>query len=102
MLKRAVGYVRVSKEEQGQGWSLDEQEEQVSEFAQQNGFELIRFYRDESSGTKDSRPGFVQMLDDAQAGLFEAIIIIHTSRLFRNVALARRYKDELRNPVNVN
>lgn len=38
---------------------------------------------------------------DAHTGLFSAIIVLHTSRLFRNVALARRYKDELRNKLNV-
>ena len=41
------------------------------------------------------------MLFDARAGLFSAIIVLHTSRLFRNVALARRYKDELRNKLNI-
>ena len=27
--------------------------------------------------------------------------MLHTSRLFRNIALSRRYKDELRNKLNI-
>lgn len=101
MKKRAVGYIRVSKEEQGEGWSLDGQEQQIREFAERSGYEIVDIFRDESSGTKDRRPGFDHMLDDAQRGQFEAIILVHTSRLFRNIGLARRYKDELRNRLGV-
>ncbi len=100
-LKRAAAYVRVSSEEQTEGWSLDGQEQQIREYAERNGYEIVQVYRDEVSGSKDKRPGFERMMLDAHAGLFSAIIVLHTSRLFRNVALSRRYKDELRNKLNI-
>lgn len=100
-LKRAAAYVRVSSEEQTDGWSLEGQEQKIREFAERNGYEIVQVYRDETTGSKDKRPGFERMLLDAHAGLFGAIIILHTSRLFRRVELARRYKDELRNKLNI-
>lgn len=100
-IKRAAAYVRVSSEEQTDGWSLDGQEKQIRDFAERNGYEIVQVYRDEISGSKDKRPGFERMMLDAHAKEFNAIIVLHSSRLFRNVALARKYKDELRNKLNV-
>jgi site-specific DNA recombinase len=99
--KRAAAYIRVSSEDQTDGWSLEGQEKQIREYAERNGYEVVQVYQDETSGSKDKRPGFERMLFDAHAGLFSAILVLHTSRLFRNVALARRYKDELRNKLNI-
>src|SRR5690606_37971623 len=58
-------------------------------------------YADEDSGSKDKRPGFEKLLMDAHSGRFQAIIVFHTSRFFRNIALARRYKDMLRNKLGI-
>lgn len=99
--KRAAAYVRVSSEEQTEGWSLDGQEQQIREWAERSGYEIVQLYQDETSGSKEKRPGLEQMLMDAHAGLFGAIVVLHTSRLFRNLALARRYKDLLRNKLNI-
>lgn len=96
-LKRAAAYVRVSTEEQSDGWSMEGQEQQIRDYAARNGYEIVQVYRDEVSGSKDKRPGFERMMLDAHSRLFSAIIVLHTSRLFRNIALSRRYKDELRN-----
>ncbi len=99
--KRAAAYIRVSSEDQGDGWSLDGQEKQIREYAERQGYEIVQVYQDETSGSKDKWPGFERMLMDAHASLFEAIIVLHTSRFFRNVALARRYKDLFRNTLNI-
>lgn len=97
----AAAYVRVSTEEQTEGWSLDGQEQQIRNYAERHGYEIVAVYQDETSGSKEKRPGLDNLLLDAHAGRFSAIIVIHTSRLFRNVALARRYKDLLRNKLNI-
>ena len=99
--KPAAAYVRVSSEEQTEGWSLDGQEQQIRDYAERNGYGIVQVYQDETSGSKEKRPGLDRMLMDAHAGQFSAVIIIHTSRLFRNIALARRYKDLLRNKLNI-
>jgi len=94
--KRAATYVRVSSEEQTDGWSQEGQEGQegqIREYAARNGYEVVQVYRDEVSGSQDKRPGFERMMLDAYAGLFSAIVVLHMSRLFRNIALSWRYKD---------
>lgn len=99
--KPAAAYVRVSTEEQSEGWSLDGQEQAIRDYAERNGYEIVAVYRDETSGSKEKRPGLDRMLMDARAGRFQAIIALHTSRFFRSVALARRYKDLLRNTLGI-
>jgi DNA invertase Pin-like site-specific DNA recombinase/TusA-related sulfurtransferase len=101
MTKRAAAYVRVSSEEQTEGWSMDGQEHAIRDYAARNDYEIVSVYTDDVTGSEDKRPGFEQMLMDAHSSLFQAIIVFHTSRLFRNVALARRYKDLLRNKLNI-
>ena len=97
----AAGYIRVSSEEQSEGWSLDGQEKNIRDYAESHGYEIVQIYSDEMTGSKDNRPGFERMLIDAQNGAFKAIIVVNTSRLFRNLALARRYKDMLRNKLDI-
>lgn len=97
----AAGYVRVSTEEQTEGWSLEGQETQIRDYAQRNGYDIVNFYVDDSTGSKEKRPGLERLLLDAHNGRFQAIIIVHTSRLFRNMVLARRYKDLLRNKLGI-
>lgn len=99
--KPAAAYVRVSSEEQTEGWSLDGQEQAIRDYAARNGYEIVAVYRDETSGSKEKRPGLDKMLMAARQHRFQAIIAMHTSRFFRSVALARRYKDLLRNTLNI-
>ncbi|MBN1920957.1 MAG: recombinase family protein [Anaerolineae bacterium] len=99
--KRIAGYIRVSSEEQSEGWSLEAQERQIREYAERYAYQVVHVYQDETSGSSEMRPGFDQMLMDAHEGMFDAIVVVHTSRLFRNLALARRYKDLLRNKLNI-
>ena len=99
--KLAAAYVRVSTEDQGDGWSLEGQEQAIRDYAERHGYRIEYVYSDEDSGSKDKRPGFEKLLMDAHSGRFGAIIVFHTSRFFRNIALARRYKDLLRNKLNI-
>ncbi|WP_119071630.1 recombinase family protein [Aggregatilinea lenta] len=101
MTKRAAAYVRVSSEEQTEGWSLDGQERAIRDYADRNNYDIVSVYHDDVTGSKEERPGFEQMIMDAHDKQFEGIIVFHTSRLFRNVALARRYKDLLRNKLSI-
>lgn len=99
--KLAAGYIRVSTEEQTDGWSLEGQEKQIRDYAAHHGYEITHLYRDETSGHKEKRPGLDSLLIDAHNRKFSAIIVVNTSRLFRNLALARRYKDLLRNKLGI-
>ncbi|MFC1961206.1 recombinase family protein [Chloroflexota bacterium] len=97
----AVGYIRVSSEEQSEGWSLDGQEKAIRVHAERHGYEITAIFTDDSTGSKDKRPGLEKMMIQASNGQFKAIIVVHTSRLFRNIALARKYKDQLRNKLEI-
>ncbi len=49
-----------------------------------NGWSVVKVYCDEAiSGSDDSRPGYLNLLADSEAGKFDAIIVDETSRLTR-------------------
>ncbi len=86
---RAAIYIRVSTEEQAKdGYGLVVQEERCRAMAMVKGWqvEAQHIYRDEGiSGMKDTtgRPGLAAMLDAAQAGQVDAIIVLALERLGR-------------------
>jgi hypothetical protein len=54
---RAVGYVRVSTDEQVQGFSLEGQTERIQSYAESQDYSLERIYRDDGYSAKDlNRP----------------------------------------------
>jgi site-specific DNA recombinase len=54
----AIGYVRVSTEEQAQGFSLNAQEERIRAFALSQDYTLAAVHRDDGYSAKDlNRPG---------------------------------------------
>lgn len=89
-MTRTAAYIRVSRQEQVlHGLSLDAQEARLKDHADQNGLEIVSWYRDEGvSGRKQikNRPALQQMICDAEAGQFEHIIFIKLDRFFRSVA----------------
>ena len=98
---RVAAYARVSSEEQTEGWSLDAQKHAIYDYAARNHHIVVDFYWDDSTGTDDQRDGFQKMIQDARAKKFDAILIYHTSRFFRNISLARQYKRLLRDHLGV-
>lgn len=93
--KRAAAYVRVSNSEYEQGLSLDGQARQIREFAGQNGYTVAYLYSDMVAGNNERRPGLEQLLSAARDGLFETVILLDASRLFRSPDLTQRYHDLL-------
>jgi len=86
------GYVRVSTSGQvREGYSLEQQKEEVIKFCQDNGYDLIRIYEDAGiSGAKVDeddmsidRPGLQNMLADITKDI-KYIVILTTSRLWRS------------------
>ena len=65
---RAVGYIRVSTDMQAEeGYSLENQEHQIKEFAEWQKMKLVHIYKEEkgASGKNiEGRPQFQQMLAD--------------------------------------
>src|SRR5438067_10572143 len=55
-LECAVGYIRVSSEEQAAGdrWSLSAQRREIERYCQQRGWRLVKIYSDEGHSAKGS------------------------------------------------
>ena len=83
---RIAAYCRVSTDREEQKDSLAHQKEFFLEYAKKNGYELFRLYADEGiSGTSlKKRVEFQRLMQDAQMGLFEMVVVKDISRVARN------------------
>lgn len=84
---KAVGYVRVSTEEQAsQGVSLEAQTEKVKAYASLYDIELVEIITDAGVSAKTiDRPGLNKALAMLEAGEAEALVIVKLDRLTRSV-----------------
>lgn len=89
-VKRIVGYVRVSHDEQWKfGFSIQAQIDRIKEYAKQNGYQLVEIYIDEGyTATKMNRPALLRMLDDLDK--FDIVVFTRLDRFSRNVLQANK------------
>lgn len=79
----AAGYVRVSTNEQVNGYSIPEQTERITAFCKAKGWELGKIYTDGGfSGAKLERPGIQQLLNECQQ--YGVIVVYKLDRLSRS------------------
>jgi site-specific DNA recombinase len=97
--KRAVGYFRVSSEEQLEGYSISAQERAYRQYCEAHGCTPVGEYRDEGKSARTDnirrRPGFTQMLQDAQEGLFDVIVVHKMDRFSRSLRVAVQAFEQL-------
>jgi len=88
---RAAVYVRVSSDEQVQGYSLDAQERAGRLYCEMHGWEVAKLYRDEGRSARTEqiakRPAFAEMLKDAEAGVIDVVIVHKLDRFARNLVV---------------
>ncbi len=80
-------YCRLSQEDMraGESLSIENQRKMLQEYADRNGFRNCRFYVDDGfSGTDNTRPAYVEMLEDVKNGLVGTVIVKDQSRLGRD------------------
>lgn len=95
--KIAAEYCRYSSSAQDDGYSIEAQQKAITNFAKVNGYELKYSYIDKAkTGTNANRPQFQKMIEDAEAGLFDVIIIHKTDRFSRNRFDSILYKNILK------
>src|SRR5688500_7116071 len=97
--KRAVGYFRVSSEEQVEGYSISAQERAYRQYCKAQGYTSVGEYRDEGKSARTDhikrRPDFARMLQDAQEGLFDVIVVHKMDRFSRSMRVAVQAFEQL-------
>jgi site-specific DNA recombinase len=86
---RAALYLRVSSQEQVEGYSLDAQLRANRDFCATRGWQVVTVYSDEGvSAHTDNlakRPEFARMLADADTDQFEVIVVHNMDRFARKL-----------------
>lgn len=89
--KNAIGYVRVSTEQQAgfDKFGVDAQKQAILLYANNHGYNIVDWKVDEISGAKDDRPALNEILygDNVTNPPFEAVIIFKNDRLARDTKL---------------
>jgi site-specific DNA recombinase len=90
---RVALYVRVSTEEQAEGFSIDAQLRALRQFADERRHEIVEEFVDRGfSATTDKRPAFQEMIASARARAFDAVLVHKLDRFSRNLEQAVTYK----------
>src|SRR5262245_35874619 len=82
---KAVAYLRMSTDDQS--LSPEQQRREVQEFADRNGYEIVRWYVGEgisASKCDERRLEYQQLLIDSSSGEWQAVLCWSTSRFTRN------------------
>ena len=77
--RTAVGYVRVSMEDQTQGYSSDTQRAEIERYCEREGYELVRIYEDERVSARcdriSKRPALSSLIDHAEQHQFDLVVV---------------------------
>lgn len=86
---RVALYIRVSTEEQAMhGYSLQAQEDNLVQYAQNHGYKVVGIYRDEGHSARKpimKRKVMLRLLEDVKCGKIDRIYVTKLDRWFRNV-----------------
>ena len=91
----AAIYARYSSDNQREE-SIDAQIRAITDFAQRNGYTIVKTYIDQAkTATSDNRPDFQRMFTEIDSGLFQAVIVHKLDRFSRNRYDSADYKQKL-------
>jgi len=83
-MKRLYGYIRVSTIKQGDGVSLEVQEEDIIRYAKRKNLKIIAWFKEKKSASKGFRPQFNQMMDNLYNKKADGFIAHKIDRMMRN------------------
>ena len=96
---RAVGYTRVSTEDQLDGRSLHDQAKVIDRRCTKKDWDLLEIYEEKGRSAWrenfNKRPEFNRMMEDAEAGKFDFLIVASSDRIGRNSAGAMALANQL-------
>ena len=96
---RVAAYARVSTNKEQQEESFETQKTAYQKLIEETeGWEFAGIYADKArTGTKvKNRPGFQQMISDAEQGKLDIILVKNIARFSRNVGNCQEYVDRLK------
>lgn len=90
-MTRCALYMRVSSAGQRERHTIDSQKSILPNLAESHGLAIYQTYIDDgiSGESIEARPAFRQLLDDASAGCFSAVLVIDFDRLTRATDLTQ-------------
>jgi len=100
---KAVGYIRVSTEEQAkEGVSLEVQESRIRSYCKAKDWELVKVYRDEGESGKDlKRRGVQSLLEDLKGNGVDVVVVLKLDRLTRSIRDLGTLIEDLFDGVNL-
>lgn len=87
MVKKLVGYVRVSSKSQEDNTSLQDQIERVEAYCKAYNYELVKVFKEVATGTKadiETRPIFNEAIEYLKEDNADGIIALKLDRIARN------------------
>lgn len=83
---RVALYVRVSSQDQAEeGYSIGEQTERLTKYAEAMGWDIYKIYIDPGyPGGNMDRPGLKEMIKDIEAGKIDSVVVYKLDRLSRS------------------
>lgn len=85
-LRPVAVYARISEDPSGEAQGVARQIEMAQEHADRRGLQIVATFSDNniSASANAHRPGYAALLDEMERGTFSAVLVFHTSRLWRN------------------
>jgi site-specific DNA recombinase len=80
-----IGYIRVSTTKQGEGVSLEVQQEAIARYAERNAFVVGLWLEEKETAAKRGRPIFTQVIKLLRQRKYRGIILHKLDRGFRNL-----------------
>lgn len=92
-------YARYSDSNQDDGFSIEYQMSECTEYLDRNGMSLHKTYIDQAvTGTKVAgRDAFHELLHDVKNGLIDVVVVYKYSRIFRNALESHKYRKLFKN-----
>ena len=83
---KAIGYIRVSTDEQAkEGMSLENQEQKIRDCCKLKDFEILEIIQDAGISAKNLRkPGAQKVIEMAQEKRIDAVVVYKLDRMFRS------------------
>lgn len=95
-MKTAIAYSRFSSDNQREE-SIDAQLRAIKEYAERNGYVLLKTYSDEAkSATTDNRPQFQQLFKDIKTNSYDVLIVHKLDRFARDRFDSANYRHKLK------